>query len=102
MKHTESIHITGLAPFTEQIVLLAQHNPDYDLTKKELEDKGLAGERVYQDLYPCEDASLEAETETGLVRVLVTGQQIGYVRKASCAHVKELLDKALSRMEQKE
>ena len=93
MKHTESIHITGLAPFAEQIVLLAQHNPDYDLTKKELEDKGLAGERVYQDLYPCEDASLEAETETGLVRVLVTGQQIGYVRKASCAHVKELLDK---------
>ncbi len=93
MKHTESIHVTGLSPFGEQIALLAQHNPDYDLTQKEMEDKGLAGERIYQDLYPCEDASLAPEAETGLVQVLVTGQQIGYVRKASSAHVKDLLDK---------
>ena len=93
MKKTETIHVTGMAPFTNQISLLAQHNPLFDQTQKELEDQGLAGERIYQDLYPCENAAFLLEPQTGLVQVTVTGQQVGYVRKAECVHVKELIEK---------
>lgn len=93
MKQTDTIHITGLASFAGQLDPLSQHNPDYDLTRTELIEKGLVGERIYEHTYPCEDVALSPEEGTGMIQVLVTGVPIGYVRKASCPYVQSLLDK---------
>ena len=98
MKKEETFAIAGIARFASNLEKLAEHNPDYDLTKTELTEKGLVGQRIYEQNYPCEDVTLQLctwpeENETEEVPgVFVSGEQVGYIRKASCDHVRKLLD----------
>ena len=58
MERTETFQINDIASFAELLPRLSEHNPDYDLTTRELMERGLVGQRIYEDLYPCEDVSL--------------------------------------------
>ena len=160
MDRTQTFQINDIAAFADILPRLSEHNPDFDLTKRELADKGLVGQRIYENIYPCEDVTLvpgtyrtaapskedaetapgeipsanaeteavpgekpaaENETETGpgekpaaemeaetvpggkvpaagseeenCLIVQVSGESVGYVRKASYPLLKELLDK---------
>lgn len=58
MEKTQTFQIADISAFAHRLPRLSEHNPDYDLTKRELLEKGLVGVRVYESLFPCEDVKL--------------------------------------------
>ena len=63
MKKTENFQIAGMAAYKDNIEQLAEHNPDYDLSEKELIDTGRIGERIYETLYHPEEITLKDQEE---------------------------------------
>ena len=116
MEKTEILQIADISAFTDHLPRLAGHNPDYDLTKRELMQKGLVGQRIYETVFPSDDVTLvpgsypravaedaestpaspEAETEASAepdcLLVQISGEPVGYIRKSDYPHVKELLE----------
>ena len=104
MKKTEMIHVTGMSSFRDQINELAEHNPEYDLTVQECAEAGLVGERIYEQLFSFGAVRLETvpgeetqETQTCRIRILADERQVGWVKPAECAQVKEWLDQGAVR-----
>ena len=58
MERTETFQVADIAAFADILPRLCGHNPDYDLTKRELTEKNLVGQRIYENLYPCEEVTL--------------------------------------------
>lgn len=73
---------------------LAQENPDYNLTKREIIDDGLTDERIYQ--YTFADGPVELvddpdnEQDPNAIKVLVAGQHIGYIKRGSTGRIHNL------------
>ena len=148
MKKDETFAVAGIARFAANLEKLAEHNPDYDLTRTQLMEKGLVGQRIYEDIYPCEEVSLklcpwpeekektpdetpsrqdekatdavpsqqdektsdavpsqqdektsdavpsqqDEKTPELMPGVFVSDEQVGFIRKAGCSRVCELID----------
>lgn len=52
MEKTEILQIADISAFIDHLPRLAGHNPDYDLTRRELIQKGLIGQRIYETVFP--------------------------------------------------
>jgi len=78
----------------DAIMALAQENPDYDLTKREIIDDDLTDERIYQ--YTFTDGPVELvddpdnEHDPNAIKVLIAGQHIGYIKRGSTGRVHNL------------
>lgn len=59
MKKTETIQITQINTYLNNIARLAEHNPDYDLSQKELSDTGRIGERIFETVYHPEEITFK-------------------------------------------
>ena len=91
MDTTEKILLTGLHQFREGLDALSTHNELYDLTQKELTDRGLVDERIYENSYAAGEITYQTE-ENGAILVLGDGVPVGYVKKSSCERVARLLE----------
>lgn len=86
--------VAGTSYHLDAIMELAQENPDYDLTKREIIDNGLTDERIYQ--YTFTDGPVELvddpdnEYDPNAIKVLVAGQHIGYIKRGSTGRVHNL------------
>ena len=86
--------LAGTSYHMDAIMALAQENPDYDLTKREIIDDGLTDERIYQ--YTFTDGPVELvddpdnEYDPNAIKVLVAGQHIGYIKRGSTGRVHNL------------
>lgn len=86
--------LAGTSYHMDAIMALAQENPDYDLTKREIIDDGLTDERIYQ--YTFADGPVELvddpdnEHDPNAIKVLVAGQHIGYIKRGSTGRVHNL------------
>ena len=86
--------LAGTSYHLDAIMALAQENPDYDLTKREIIDDGLTDERIYQ--YTFADGPVELvddpdnEYDPNAIKVLVAGQHIGYIKRGSTGRVHNL------------
>lgn len=86
--------VAGTSYHLDAIMALAQENPDYDLTKREIIDDGLTDERIYQ--YTFADGPVELvddpdnEYDPNAIKVLVAGQHIGYIKRGSTGRVHNL------------
>lgn len=86
--------VAGTSYHLDAIMELAQENPDYDLTKREIIDDGLTDERIYQ--YTFTDGPVELVDDPGneydpnAIKVLVAGQHIGYIKRGSTGRVHNL------------
>lgn len=86
--------VAGTSYHLDAIMELAQENPDYDLTKREIIDDGLTDERIYQ--YTFADGPVELVDDPGneydpnAIKVLVAGQHIGYIKRGSTGRVHNL------------
>ena len=86
--------VAGTSYHMDAIMALAQENPDYDLTKREIIDDGLTDERIYQ--YTFTDGPVELvddpdnEYDPNAIKVLVAGQHIGYIKRGSTGRVHNL------------
>lgn len=86
--------VAGTSYHLDAIMALAQENPDYDLTKREIIDDGLTDERIYQ--YTFADGPVELvddpdnEYDPNAIKVLVAGQNIGYIKRGSTGRIHNL------------
>lgn len=86
--------LAGTSYHMDAIMALAEENPDYDLTKREIIDDDLVGERIYQ--YTFADGPVELvddpdnEYDPNAIKVLVAGQHIGYIKRGSTGRVHNL------------
>ena len=103
MKKTEMIQVTGMSSFLDQINELAEHNQAFDLTVRECCEAGLVGERIYEQLFSCQDVRLEpvpredSAFEPCRIRVMADGLQIGWVKPSACSLIKTWLDENVIR-----
>lgn len=86
--------VAGTSYHLDAIMALAQENPDYDLTKREIIDDELTDERIYQ--YTFTDGPVELVDDPGneydpnAIKVLVAGQHIGYIKRGSTGRIHNL------------
>lgn len=86
--------VAGTSYHLDAIMALAQENPDYNLTKREIIDDGLTDERIYQ--YTFADGPVELvddpdnEQDPNAIKVLVAGQHIGYIKRGSTGRIHNL------------
>jgi hypothetical protein len=70
-------------------------NPDYNLSKSQLINAGLVDEFVYQYTFNPKSVELMPEPsnehDPNAIKVVVDGVHIGYIKKGSCAHIRNLM-----------
>lgn len=70
-------------------------NPDYNLSKSQLINAGLVDEFVYQYTFNPQSVELMPEPsnehDPNAIKVVVDGVHIGYIKKGSCAHIRNLM-----------
>lgn len=91
----ENFRVAGISNYTKSVEALAEENPDYNLSKAELKEDGPSDERIFQYYFTPKKVELvpepENEYDSNAVMVIVDGEKIGYIKKGSCSHVKNLL-----------
>lgn len=87
--------VAGISYRTQALMTLGIKNEDYDLTKKQLVEEWLIGERVYRTDFYASRCELIPEPENPedpkAIKVVVDGAHIGYIKKGSCARIHKLL-----------
>lgn len=91
----ENHRIAGTSYRQEAIKSLGTPNPDYALPKGQLIKKGLVNVPVYEYNFNPYEAELIPEPtnehDPNAIKVIVSGQHVGYIKRGSCGHVKKLL-----------
>ena len=92
---TKNFYVTGISHYMDALLSLGYENPDYDLSKRELIDAGLIGERIYELAFDPVKVDLVPEpnnpADKNAIQVFVDGAMVGYIKKGSCSQVKNLL-----------
>lgn len=90
----ERVHVRGVDHYTKNVESVGFENPDYSLSKRELQED-FEGERVYQytfdvkaDLVPEPDN----EYDPNAIMVQANGLCIGHIPKGSTAHIRKLME----------
>ena len=92
---TENHHVAGTSYRQKEIESLGEDNPIYEYSKRELIDEGYEDEKVYYyDFNPYTVELIEEpdnKFDPNAIKVVVDGVHVGYIKKGSCTHVKNLL-----------
>ena len=92
---TENHHVTGTSYRQTEIESLGEENLIYEYSKRELIDEGYEDEKVYYyDFNPYTVELIEEpdnKFDPNAIKVVIDGVHVGYIKKGSCAHVKNLL-----------
>jgi len=95
MDKRETIKITGTSHFADNIKTLMLENPDYSLSDKELLEEYEVGDDIREYESAAKHVELIPEPDnqydSNAVRCEIEGVTVGYVKKGSCSHVKNLL-----------
>lgn len=90
----ERVHVRGVDKYADNVKSVGTENPDYSMTKRELQDEH-PDERVYQyDFYVKASLVPEPDNEydPNAIMVQADGLCIGYVPKGSTAHIRKLME----------
>lgn len=91
----EHHNVTGTSHYQDNIRELGELNPDYDLTKTEIINDCLYDERIYQYEFNPKSVVLEEEPDniydSNAIKVLIDNVLVGYIKKGSCSHIKNLI-----------
>lgn len=93
----EKFQVAGVSHYSDDIMeKIAYENDDYSLSARELADIYDVGDRIFEYSFDDCNASLVPEPtnehDPNAVRVEVNGILIGYIKRGSCSHVKNLLN----------
>ena len=92
---TKKFNIAGVTNYQKEIESIGYENSDFDLTKSELIEEDLVNEKIYRINFEPIKTELIPEPENpydkNAIKVIVDGVHVGYIKKGSCAHVKNLL-----------
>ena len=93
---TETFHVGGVSYQHDEIKELGVLNPQYDMSKKELEEITDQYVKIFKRLFNPGNVQLKKEPEnlfdTNAVQVLVDNVLVGYVKSGNSAHVTRLID----------
>lgn len=86
--------VAGATYHLDAIMELAEDNPDYDMTQREIIDAGMEEQRIYQYTFPDSPVELVDdpgnEQDPNAIKVLVAGQHIGYIKRGSTGRIHKL------------
>lgn len=86
--------VAGTTYHLDAIMELAEDNPDYDMTQREIIDECMEEERIYQYTFPDGPVELvdepDNEQDPNAIKVLVAGQHIGYIKRGSTKRIHKL------------
>lgn len=91
----KTYRVTGTEHYQGNIINLALENDDYAKSKRELIDNLLIEERIWRyNFYPVK-INLVPEPENpydpNAIKVIVDGEQVGYIKKGSCKHLLKVI-----------
>lgn len=88
---TKTYKVTGMQYYKEAFEFLATENADFNLTKKELIEEDLIGERIWKFEYFPKKTELIPEPENphdkNAIKVIVDDKHVGYIKSGSCSHL---------------
>lgn len=95
MDKREKVKITGTSHYADNIKSLMFENADYSLSNKELLDSYYDGDDIPEYISSAKHVDLVPEPEnkydSNAVRCDIEGVKVGYVKRGSCSHIKNLL-----------
>ncbi len=94
-KAYERHRVAGTSYRKDAIISLGTKNNDYELNKSQLIKKNLIDTPVYEYVFNPSSVSLvpepDNEHDANAIKVILDGVHVGYIKKGSCSHVKNLL-----------
>ena len=92
---TEKTYKIAASHYVNNILRMAEDNPDFDLTKKELIEEDRIDERIWQYYFPATKTELIPEPDNPVdknaIKVIVDGYHVGYIKAGSCAHLLKVI-----------
>lgn len=92
----ETHKVTGVSHYLDNISQLAFTNDDYELSKKEIVENGLDGDRIYQYEYYPKNIELVPEPDNAYdpkaIKVMIDGVHVGYIKAGSCSRIHNLIN----------
>lgn len=92
----ERFKIAGTSHYEENIKTLRFENSDFAMSKKELSDLNMADELIYRYFYDIAKVELRPEPnnqyDPNAIAVYADEVKVGYIKKGSTAHVRNLLN----------
>lgn len=91
----EHHHVTGTSHYLDNILSLGFENDDYTMKKSEILENYFDGDKIYQIIFNPVQVELLEEPENpydaNAIKVIIDGQLVGYIKKGSCSHIKNLI-----------
>lgn len=88
--------VTGMSYHMDNLMRLALEDDNFSMTKKEMIDYGLVGERVYKYFFDVDKVDLIPEPENphdpNAIKVIVDKEHVGYIKAGSCAHLLKVIN----------
>lgn len=92
----EKHRIAGVSYRQDVIMSLGIPNEAYKYTKSQLIKMGLVDKKIYEYLFSPSSVTLIPEPDNdhdpNAVKVVIDGKHVGYIKKGSCSHIKNLLN----------
>lgn len=93
--NVENIKVAGVSFRQDEIKSLGERNEDYDLSKAQIKED-LPDESIYEWEFPEYPAKFEFEPDNeadpNAIAIYVEGVKIGYVKKGSTSHIRNLIN----------
>lgn len=74
---------------------MGKYNIDYEQSRKELIDSYVCDEKIYEIIFSPNSIELveepENEYDSNAIKVIIDDIHVGYIKKGSCSHIKNLL-----------
>lgn len=97
---TKNYRVAGVSYRQAEIESLGSENPDFSLSKKEMCEQYLDGDRIYKYDFFITNVNLEPEptneVDSNAVKVIADNVHIGYIKAGKCSEVKNILNSANS------
>ena len=96
----ETFKIAGTQHYLDNIKKLMHENADYLMDAHDIKDVFEEGDRIYQYTYDLKELNISLVPEPAnkydpnAVMVIINGIVVGYIKKGSCSHVKNLMKDA--------
>lgn len=87
--------VAGINHYLSAFKSIGEHNPQYDMSKKEILLAGLAGKEIYKQVFNPQKAEVIPEPDNphdqNAIKVIIDGVHIGYIKAGSCAHLLKVI-----------
>lgn len=95
-KNAENIKVAGVSHHFDSVQSFGKKNPAFAYTKAQILKNGLANREIPEWTFPVLPAQFvfepENEFDPNAIAILVSGVKIGYVKKGSTSHIRNLIN----------